>query len=585
MKKKYILIVLLLMFFIGNNKCKAETFYEGAYIDDAYIKKEIDDYTHYLHSQFVYMDSEDEFVYCIDPFLFINTDEEYDEHEGGFLRLSGLDEVSWAYIVAAAHLGYMAGNHTDPIWYSVTQVVIWQIAEPEADIYFTDGLNGRRIHDYDDMIEELYELIIEYYDMSEVPDNIIVNFNETQFYELNDIYKLDNPDREAGIRRNELVIVGSDIGTNYYTMYKGDEDYVILYTLDDYQNLIWVYDKPYVEKEFSVTTLAGNIAVNLNFEDTYYIACDDNKETIYGVYNENNELVMQTSLSKAKSLDLPYGRYYIKQLSNGCKYLKDDNVYEIILDKKLVSITIDVKQKYKVLHINHNICNNDTCIPEENVTFELEVNNIKKEYKTDIDGNITINTGDVNYIINQLDGDSNYTYSNDMNVDILSYNSDDIYITLNGYLKEANIEVLVVDDNDNNINGAKVCLYDEFDNLIECSYSKDGKVLFEHQLYGKYKVVEEDISSKYILNNEVQEIDLYEDILLKIINQIKPVENEVINDNYEIGSTGEIVNYKEKDIPINNVVNPETGDTNIGFFIYYFISSNNIKKISKNFLK
>ena len=539
---KKIFIVLFIFFFYISN-CKAESFEVGEYIDGAYIRKEKGSLNHYLHSQFVYKESDGKFVYCIEPFEKINTEDEYNEYEDHYLNHSHLDSNTWDYINAAAYFGYMYDDHDDPIWYSITQVVIWQIVEPNADIYFTDRLNGNIIHDYDDMIDELYELIESYFNTDELPNDVTLNYQDMKSYPLNDNYRINRSDNGAGMQPgkpyNKLLLTALFSGTRNYTLYKGRVDNTILYTHNDAQNLIWVYEKPYVESKLKFTSLAGKISINLNYQDEYYSACTSDTETKYGLFDENDNLIMYIYTSGTSNL-LKYGKYYVKQLEHSCKYKEDNNIYEIDLDNGNVNKTIDVLERHKKVHIIHNICSSKECVIESNVSFNFKMNDIDITYITDINGEIVFDTGDNTYNINQLDGNSNYSYTTNYLLDLSTYVEDDVYIELNGYLKKADILVNVLDEDKKSIDNAKVCLYDSFDKLIECGYSNKGSVLFNDIEYGYYYVMEEDIDYKYILNNDKFNIELFDDKELDIIN-------------------------KRINILFDN---PETSDTNINLLVY-----------------
>lgn len=574
MKKLKFILFGLFLFILNNNLCYAEIFKVGEYIDNAYIKKEKGSLNHYLHSQFIYKDSDDNFVYCIDPFDKLSTEEEYDEHDNKFTRYSNLDDDTWDLVVAAAYFGYMYEDHTDPLWYSVTQLVIWRLVEPLADVYFTDRANGNKIHDYDDMIDELMDLIEAYYDTSELPSNEVLSLWGNKQIKLNDNYKLNKIDNHVAFNNGKLQLTANFIGTYNYSLYKGSEDNVILYTHDDHQNLIWVYDKPYVEKEFSFTSVGGRIKVKLNYENNYYLTCQEDTRTVYGIFDNNDNLIISIDGTGITSPMLNYGKYYVKQISHSCRYQEDDTKYEVDLEQASIDKVIDVKQKYKRLHLKHNICTKNKCVPEENVSFSFEpyqIDGYKKIEKTDSNGEIVINTGDSMYLINQLDGNTYYSYSNDVLIDLGSYEEDDIYITLNGYLNKADIKVYVTDVNNNPIDNAKVCLYNT--ELIDCKYSLNGELIFEEQFLGKYKIKEEEIDEKYLLNEEDFNIDVYDDVLLKIVNKEYVVtppnqEENKPKDKKKKEVVKKVVTYKDVEVPKNveTINNPNTRDININFF-------------------
>ena len=554
MKKLYILVGII-SFLICNSSCLAQKFSIGDAIDNAYIKKEKGTYTHYMQSEFVYLKGTNKYVYCIDPFDNISTTIDYDEHESNLLWYSKLDEKTWDRVVAAASFGYNYGKHTNDIWYSVTQLVIWRIVEDDADINFTDTFNGNVIHDYDDMIEELENMIDDYFDTSEIPNKVTLNYNEYDYYNLNDNYKVLENDKVVTMSNKRLKIQPNYVGTKDYTIYKGNEDNTVLYTDDTYQNLIYVYNKPYVEEEISVKGIGGRINVNINYQDIRNNTCINDTTTKYGLYDSDDNLIMEMEHNMISSY-LSYGKYYIKQISVSCNYYTDDNIYDINLNSEEVIQNINVFQKLRTIQLQHNICINDECVREGNTTFIFkDESNNEIEVITDSNGIADVYLDNTKYYINQVDGDELYTYTNDYELDLCEHENDYFDVILNGYLYKADINVIVNDTKGNYIDNAKICIYDNEDNLIECNNTINGEVIFKKMIFGKYRIKEEDVPSKYVLNKDINEIEITKDMLVKIVNQ------EVIDkDNKK--------SYINSNTVVNSIENPNTSDININLFSY-----------------
>ena len=68
-----------------------------------------------------------------------------------------LDKRTWKIIQRiAVFLGYNSNDtRRDNLWYVVTQLKIWQIANPNGTYYFTNSLNGTKINTYDYLLDEL----------------------------------------------------------------------------------------------------------------------------------------------------------------------------------------------------------------------------------------------------------------------------------------------------------------------------------------------------------------------------------------------------------------------------------------------
>ena len=84
--------------------------------------------------------SNGDLVYCIEPFLYMAED----HYEGyiGYKDTFGLSEEVINKMNIIAYYGYGYQNHTDPKWYAITQMMIWETVEPNAKYYFSSVKNG-----------------------------------------------------------------------------------------------------------------------------------------------------------------------------------------------------------------------------------------------------------------------------------------------------------------------------------------------------------------------------------------------------------------------------------------------------------
>ena len=57
------------------------------------------------------------------------------------------------------YYGYGYGNHMAKKWWAITQVMIWRVADPSGDYFFTKTLNGTKSTEYDDEIKEIETLV------------------------------------------------------------------------------------------------------------------------------------------------------------------------------------------------------------------------------------------------------------------------------------------------------------------------------------------------------------------------------------------------------------------------------------------
>ena len=162
--------MLFLLSIVGIKEVHAETYtgqaiWPSEYISNIYLKKvKPDGYTKYQQARFIRRSEDNQFVYCLQPYIDIDNNlPYYDVIREDYEKVLGFSESQWDRISLLAYYGYGYGNHTDQKWYVITQVMIWRTTNPESDIYFTDTLNGTRVNKFDGEIAELESLVSNHY--------------------------------------------------------------------------------------------------------------------------------------------------------------------------------------------------------------------------------------------------------------------------------------------------------------------------------------------------------------------------------------------------------------------------------------
>ena len=564
MKYVKMLLVILLSLIIGSNYCKAESIRTGDFINNVFIKKINpleNNKTYYLQSQFIYANN-NKAIYCVDPFRKISETTNYVRQTSFFTDFLNIDDNTWKKIIAAAYLGYGYNGHEDAIWYSITQVYIWRLMAPNASIYFTDTLNGNKTTIYDSKLEELDNMINKYYDLSDNIKSFSINYGETKEIELKNGYEPAINSSEIQVNGNKMYFTPNNLGTRYIAMKKGDYKNTYLYNDSVAQRLIYVYAMPYNTYDLYINITSGRINLNFNLEDNYHSICESNNKNIYGLYNENNDLISEINIDEIKNYTsniLNYGKYYVRQIDNTCQYEKDNNTYEINLNDQSINKTIDVIEKYKKVHINHNICSKNGCIPEKLVTFEFKNNKGSLNLITDEYGNSTSNIGYGTYTINQLNGDERYYRYNDVLLNTNDYLEDDIYLVFNSYLQYASLTIEVKDINDNLIDDSLICLYEK-NTMSNCYKTVNGEVIFKKIKLGKYLVEQKTVDEKYILNNQMIDVDVEGNLNISIVNllkeQIKPTTKNIVEEPMQLEISSIIEQPSVVKQLMNNVLEP-----------------------------
>ena len=109
----------------------------------------------YQKARFFRRSGDNQAAYCLEPF---NTFRESSYTET--INPRNLSTQQLERIKKIVAYGYSYGdNHSDNKWYAITQLMIWQTADPSGDYYFTDTLNGNRINPYQNEINEINSLI------------------------------------------------------------------------------------------------------------------------------------------------------------------------------------------------------------------------------------------------------------------------------------------------------------------------------------------------------------------------------------------------------------------------------------------
>ena len=78
----------------------------------------------------------------------------------------------------------------------------------------------------------------------------------------------------------------------------------------------------------------------------------------FEIYNEKMELIQKLTTNKdgiCKIENLPYGKYYIKEIKTNEYYILDDKIYEISITKNKEEKTIELKNKSMEKEVPLNI--------------------------------------------------------------------------------------------------------------------------------------------------------------------------------------------------------------------------------------
>ncbi|MBR6949342.1 MAG: Cys-Gln thioester bond-forming surface protein [Bacilli bacterium] len=423
MKNKIYFLITLIAIIMSINinvYAKEKGFYEGEYIDNIYMNKIMsnDPSTIYYQKARFFRDKEtNEFVYCIEPQAFFNENSNYSE------VTPPLNDINIQMIKAYAYYGYNYPGHEDKKWYAITQLLIWQAADPTGKFYFTNGLNGNRIDIYQNEINELKNLVNKHYtrpNLTELPRTL----EEKNYIEVNDLNSvISNYNTNIGtIEGNKLILKDLKEGTYNIVLTRVSNKYnkdIKIYESINSQNLITQGNLEDIVASKKIYVKKTNLTINKIDENT-----NSNKTTgeakIEGTIIEisnSNSIIKKIKLDDTGtySIDnLPFGKYKIKETKPGEGYNINDSEYEITIDYNNPNAIVEIKNKVieQNITIHKTYGDEKELLDEENISFDIynSNNELVDTITTDSKGiaNIILPYG--NYYIKQVNTKEGYKY-------------------------------------------------------------------------------------------------------------------------------------------------------------------------------
>lgn len=415
--------IFLLLFFMfwGTLVTHAISFNEGSYISNTYIKKVQGSVTKYLQLRFIY-DSNGQLVYCLEPFLLLDvTGNNYLAVTNNYPANLNLSAETWERVMLLAYYGYGYLNHGDAKWYSVAQLLIWRTVAPQAQIYFTSTPNGAYVSRYEAEINEMESLVANHklrpsFNKQKITLNLGERLELTDTNQVLNRYQLiNNNNFSLNHTGNKLIIEGiKPMPSTPIYLQKTDKYYnksVVAYTHAQNQNALSVGSFTPETEYIEVAVTASKINLNItNNKDKY--SSEAKFLVTYGIYNYQHQLLEQVTMNQNGqylSSYLPYGTYYVKQISSGVGYQKDLNQYQVILNSN----------SFKIVNLPNYLITNQIKITkyygndlyyqyelEEQATFNIYdyEHKLAATIITNEKGEASLELGYGQYYINQITG-------------------------------------------------------------------------------------------------------------------------------------------------------------------------------------
>lgn len=438
MKKILLFLITLLAATITAN-AQEISFYEQDYINGIYMNKVKDGYILYQQARFFRNRQTNEAVYCIEPFATFNENGVYQE------QIPNLTEQQKERLSLLSYYGYNYPGHEDQKWYAITQLLIWQTADPSGTYYFTNTLNGTKTNKFDSEIIEIENLIKNHYNKPSFDNQTfyLINGNSIAIKDNNSyINNYTTTNKDITIANNILSINNPQPGTytiilNKKEIHSKKQQYFIsnnsqnMLTIGNPNNQTTSINLIVQESNLEITKIDSNTKTNNPSGEASLIGT---KFALYDLFDTKLEEYILTE-EKLNITGLNYGKYYIKEIKPGVGYTLNNNKYffEITKQNTTPKITIENKVIEKEIIINKVYGTEKNFKPETNISFNIY--NSKNEFITTIKTNeqgkakITLPYG--TYTIKQLTTTEGYQKIDPITINV--DNSEKEEITLKNY--------------------------------------------------------------------------------------------------------------------------------------------------------
>lgn len=523
--KKIIFIVVVFMIGVISVDARVDKIYSAEKIDGMYIRKISNSGKEVTrHGGFIRRVSDNQFVYCVEPFVDLVNNHTYDIYDSNYTAILNITDEIWNRISLIAYYGYQYGNHTEDYWYYITQIMIWRTVYPEGEFYFTDTLGGdNNINKYAKEIAEIESLVNNHYLTPEF-EEIKVNQGDTKrFVDKNNVLSMyeviDNTN--VVIEGNELVINGENIGIENIELRKNNDIYEeqpLVYSSDDSQKVLSAgYIEPvscminievigYTLKIIKVDALTGDALKMDGIKFNIYDA--NTNEFIMEVMTDDNGEIIIDNLSK--------GSYKIKEIDNqeipGYEINEKEIYFEITGEEEIITVEFPnnpVLGALKVLKVNED--GNSLA----GVTFGL--------YQSDgtlVDIAITDESGIAlfenlktgTYQLKELATIDGYLLDetvHEIELKLENNKLETVTIKLVNYQPKGSLEIIKVDTNNNPLPETEFVLYDSNRKEIKkAKTNSEGKIIVDNLLLGKYYLEEITPADGYQLLDDIIEFEI-----------------------------------------------------------------------------
>ena len=561
MKKLFIFITCIFMLLISKNVYAYEILTREYQGNLYYYRTWSDDFdTDRLN--FYYLNGE--VAYCIEPGVHL-TDNTYIEVSNDYLPFN--NEVL-EKIKLIGYYGYEYPGHSNNNYKMATQSLIWETVKNMNVSFYTGKNKTGSLVDVSNEKNEIMNLVNNHYVKPNYNDDLILSIDKDNvLYDSNNVldnYEIinDNDNLEVYKDGNNLHIKSTNIGDYEIILrkIKYDNKSTLLYVGSDMQSqkLMKLRYDTLVELKINIHIVSGKINLekkNKDNNDNNKIGNTTLEGAKYQIYDENNNMILElitNDLGISSASYLPFGNYYLKEITPSYGYLKDLNKYDFTIDSNNLDITITSYEELikKNITIVKTIEGDYSLLDgEENIEFEIYLdNNLYDKIITNKDGVARINLPYGNYTFHQLNTKDGYIKSDDFSIKV-DENTNDLIKVIYDKRVLGKIKIIKSDlENDQRLENALIDIYKDSELIYSDYTNKDGLIELDNLLVGEYKIVERMAPNDYILDDK--------EYIVNITNDNNDIVLDIKNKHMEIQvpNTGSNKNMKLKYISTFNIL-------------------------------
>lgn len=527
MNKKIIFAILLVFSFIL--RIEASTFKSGELINGVYVLK-IDEngVKEYKKGRFI-IDEDGNYVYCLEPFIRIKNGETYNKYEDDFAKNLGISEELWQKINLISHYGYEykddTHNHSDPKWYYITQMLIWQNVSPNSRFYFTNTFEGEINSTlFSSEIKEIYDLVNNHFVIPEfdIPESFI---NDT-------ITIIDKKGILKNFKSNDVMINGNILTIkinsedNLFTLTKSSNTKGYIYVSDNSQNILkGKMDIP-VTASYNIKGkfITGNIKLKKYGE--FFNQGGHKKNPLenitFTIYDENQNILKEEITNENGELtftNLRPGKYFIKETKTNDNYILDDKMYEVNLgvneNNRVIDILLELDNYLKKGSLIIRKIDFDNNTPIKDTKFIImKDKEIIYEGLTNEEGILKVDNLPLGmYEIKEVVASTGYLLDEIIYEVKIEQENEDTIIEIKNELEKGKLIIKKIDANNSEALKDTEFIITKDDKIIyQGTTNEEGILKLDNLPFGKYIIKETKASTGYITNEEEIEVTIDTDI-------------------------------------------------------------------------